>query len=396
MIPEPTVKVRMRENGAGLWVSVYAEAQGVSLSYALSLSGTLVLGRWVQGVTQNPSEMMPNCVTQAFQAAIAEAWRFVGQTAPNPAVGCTLLDEAGEVLVVAAHHRAGQLHAERLALEQAKQAGVFGRVHTAVVTLEPCNHTGRTRPCTEALLESPVKIVWIGCPDPNPNVAGGGAACLTDAGVSVRWLTQAPNGTDLAARCRALLAPFAMCMTQGRPWITVKQALDQHGSMVPPAGQTTFTTLASLHFAHALRRATDLVITGTGTVVADNPTFTVRHVEDHAERRRTLVVCGQSAHLPEHWLEQARCRFDVKVCPDVRELSAVLAETPALWAMVEAGPTLLAALREQNLWDDWLTIRQDASGTDHFSVTTRHTTTPLALFPEWAQCAEESPCFPES
>lgn len=359
-----------------------------------------VFGRWVQGVTQTLSEMMPapsavmpDCVVRAFQAALAEAWRFVGQTAPNPAVGCALLDEAGEVLGVAAHHRAGALHAERLALEQARQAGVLDRVRTAVVTLEPCNHTGRTRPCTEALLESPVKTVWIGCADPNPHVAGGGAACLTDAGVTVRWLAQAPNGAALAARCAALLAPFAMRMAQGRPWITVKQALDQHGSMVPPAGQTTFTTPDSLHFAHALRRATDLVITGTGTVRADAPSFTVRHVEDHAERRRTLVVCGQQAHVSPHWLEQAHSRFDVRFCPDIRELPALLAETPALWAMVEAGPTLLAALRAQDMWDDWLTIRQDASGADHFSVTTRHATalptTPLALFPEWARCAEE-------
>ncbi|WP_415505844.1 bifunctional diaminohydroxyphosphoribosylaminopyrimidine deaminase/5-amino-6-(5-phosphoribosylamino)uracil reductase RibD [Acetobacter persici] len=343
----------------------------------------------MQGVTQNPSDMMPDCVARAFEAAIADAWRFVGQTAPNPAVGCTLLDEAGGVLMVAAHHRAGQLHAERLALEQAKQAGVFDRVHTAVVTLEPCNHTGRTRPCTEALLESPVKTVWIGCPDPNPHVAGGGAAALTKAGVTVRWLAESPNGADLAARCRALLAPFAMRMTQGRPWITVKQALDQQGSMVPPAGQTTFTTPDSLRFAHALRRATDLVITGTGTVVADNPSFTVRHVPDHAERRRTLVVCGQQAHVPTLWLEQARTRFDVLFCPDLQGLPALLAETPALWAMVEAGPTLLAALRAQTMWDDWLTIRQDAQGADHFSVSTRHATTPLALFPEWARCAEE-------
>ncbi|GAN67948.1 bifunctional diaminohydroxyphosphoribosylaminopyrimidine deaminase/5-amino-6-(5-phosphoribosylamino)uracil reductase RibD [Acetobacter orleanensis] len=338
---------------------------------------------------QTPSELIPDCVARAFEAALAEAWQFVGQTAPNPAVGCTLLDEAGEVLVVAAHHRAGQLHAERLALEEAKQVGVFARVHTAVVTLEPCNHTGRTRPCTEALLDSPVKTVWIGCPDPNPHVVGGGAAALTEAGVTVRWLADAPNAAVLAAKCSALIAPFAMRMVQGRPWITVKQALDQHGSMVPPAGQTTFTTPESLRFAHGLRRATDLVITGMGTVLADNPSFTVRHVPDHADRRRTLVVCGQEAHVPLRWREQTHARFDVTFCPDIQELPALLAETPALWAMVEAGPTLLAALRAQGLWDDWLTIRQDAHGADHFSVSTRHATTPLALFPEWARCAEE-------
>lgn len=344
---------------------------------------------------QNPLQFVPEQVARAFRAAVTEACRFVGQTAPNPAVGCVLLDAEGEVLTIAAHHKAGMLHAERLALEQAKEAGVFDRVRTAVVTLEPCNHTGRTRPCTEALLESPLKTVWIGCADPNPTVAGGGAACLADAGVAVHWLAESPNGKDLFALCKALLAPFACKMTQGRPWITVKQALNSAGTMVPPAGQTTFTSPASLTFAHVLRRATDGIVTGTGTVTADNPSFTVRHVADHADRRRVLVVCGQQANTPEAWLAARQQQFDVLFCRNCSDLPALLGKTDALWVLVEAGPTLLAALKEMNLWDDWLTIRQNAAEVDHYTVSTRHDVTPLALFPEWARCTQEQACFPE-
>ena len=352
-----------------------------------------------RALQENPSHFapvfVPEQIGQAFRTAVAEASRFIGQTAPNPAVGCVLLDAEGEVLSAAAHHKAGGLHAERLALEQAKQAGVFDRVRTAVVTLEPCNHIGRTRPCTEALLESPVKTVWIGSEDPNPTVAGGGGARLTEAGVTVHWLEESTNGAALFALCKALLAPFACKMTEGRPWITVKQAVNSAGTMVPPEGQTTFTAPESLKFAHVLRRATDGVVTGTGTVMADNPAFTVRHVPDHADRRRLLVVCGQKAHTPEDWLAERQKQFDVLFCRSCADLPALLAKTDALWVLVEAGPTLLAALKELNLWDDWLTIRQNAAGVDHYTVSTRHDVTPLALFPEWARCTQEQACFPE-
>lgn len=87
---------------------------------------------------------MPERIGAAFHLAVAEAWSFVGRTAPNPPVGCVLLDAQGDVLVVAAHHQAGTAHAERLAVEQARALGVVERIDTAVVTLEPCNHTGRT------------------------------------------------------------------------------------------------------------------------------------------------------------------------------------------------------------------------------------------------------------
>ncbi|MBB3884005.1 diaminohydroxyphosphoribosylaminopyrimidine deaminase/5-amino-6-(5-phosphoribosylamino)uracil reductase [Acetobacter oeni] len=324
-------------------------------------------------------------VGKAFRAAIDEACRFVGATAPNPSVGCALLDESGHILAVAAHHRAGQLHAEALALRQCSGRGLTHRIHSAVVTLEPCNHTGRTPPCTEALLATPVKSVWIGCADPDPNVAGGGAERLKAAGRDVFRISEfadvVPDAQRIAKDCRALIAPFRMRCREGKAWITVKQAVDGRGSMIPPVGQKTFTSVASLELAHRLRRGTDAIITGTGTIRADLPGFDVRHVEDHPARRRLLMICGRSGDLPESWLEKAALRFDVMWCASVEEAPRLLAEKGALWALVEAGPSLVRAMDERELWDDWLRIEVLPEGGERVSVRERHAVSPLSLIP---------------
>ncbi|MBV1837565.1 bifunctional diaminohydroxyphosphoribosylaminopyrimidine deaminase/5-amino-6-(5-phosphoribosylamino)uracil reductase RibD [Acetobacter estunensis] len=328
-------------------------------------------------------------ISEAFHAAVGEACRFVGATAPNPPVGCALLDADGQILAVAAHHRAGTFHAEARALHECAQRGLTDRIVTAIVTLEPCNHTGRTPPCAEALLATPVKTVWIACADPNPQVTGGGAARLEAAGRAVRWLarehTHLPDGEHLLAQCRGLIAPFIRWSTQGRTWLTVKQAVDERGGMIPPVGRTTFTSPVALDLAHRLRRATDAVVTAGGTVRADLPGLNVRRVSDHAERRkRVLAVCSRTQKVPSAWLEQAEKTFDVIFLNDVRDIPQRLAEVGALWALVEAGPELLATLREQDVWDDWLTIGVQPDGSERFSVEQRHADTPLTLFGELA------------
>ena len=108
-----------------------------------------------------PADILP-----AMTLALLEAPKFEGATAPNPPVGCVLLDRDGNVLSIAAHQKAGALHAEALAIKQCDDPA---RIHTVVVTLEPCNHTGRTGPCTEAILATPARQVWIGMADPNPH-----------------------------------------------------------------------------------------------------------------------------------------------------------------------------------------------------------------------------------
>ena len=340
-------------------------------------------------------------VASAFRAAIAEAARFVGATAPNPPVGCAILDADGEILTVAAHHRAGAPHAEALALLQCEAAGTLSRAAAAVVTLEPCNHLGRTRPCTDAILASPIRSVWIGAGDPNPRVAGGGAARLREAGLAVQVAAPySPAGLD----CLALIAPFASFIRGLRPWITVKQALDAEGSMIPPAGARTFTAPSSLHLAHRLRRATDAIVTGMGTVLADAPHFTVRHVADHADRHRIVAVLDRTSALPAAWQRDAEARgFRVRTAPDLGGLMQVLLDEGVLWAMVEAGPRLLDALVRDGLWDDWLTIRQRPRGLqpgcdDLVGIRTRSGTTPLRLVEGMPVATEEgeAACSPAS
>ena len=261
---------------------------------------------------------------------------------------------------MAAHRRAGTAHAEARALARLREAGLLERAATLLVTLEPCNHHGRTGPCTEAILESPVRDVWIGVTDPNPRVAGHGAERLRAAGCRVRMLDAVPDRAALAlARdCAALIAPFRRWAESGQPWITVKQALDAGGGMIPPAGATTFTQFSSLLLAHRLRRATDAVVTGTGTVLDDRPALTVRHLPDHPDRvPRLLMIVGRPDRVPADYLRAAAARaLDVRLVADPAAVPVLLGEAGVLWAMVEAGPRLLRSLREAGLWHDWLTI----------------------------------------
>jgi len=335
-------------------------------------------------------------IVRGFRAAVDEAARFIGATAPNPPVGCAILDAEGDILAVGAHHRAGQPHAEAMALQACRDAGLLHRAATAVVTLEPCNHAGRTGPCTEAILASPIDTVWIGVNDPNPRVAGGGEARLREAGLTVH---RPQPGNEAARDCAALIAPFQSLMRAGRPWITVKQALDATGGMIPPIGMKTFTGGDALRLAHRLRRATDAIITGMGTILADNPAFTVRHVADHAQRRRILAVPDRGAALPAAFRQAAGANgFQLLTAPDLPSLLQALAREGVLWAMVEAGPRLLSRIRQESLWDDWLTIRHDAGGQDHASVelvpgSAHSTETPLRLI-EGAM--KGALCFPAS
>lgn len=325
----------------------------------------------------------------AFQSAIQEALLYVGRTAPNPPVGCAILDKNGAILTVAAHHQAGTLHAEALALQQCRDLGVWDQIAEVIVTLEPCNHTGRTAPCSQALLDSPAKRIWIGTRDPNPQVCGAGGAALCHGGKEVVFLETLPfpEAEYWFAQCQALVAPFIQNVTQRKAWLTVKQALNSVGSMIPAKGQKTFTSQNSLMLAHKLRRGTEAIVTGPSTIKADWPSFTVRHVPDHPYRKRLLVVCSRQATqiqeaVPVQYLIEAQNNgFSVTLCRDIRELPAFLAEHGVIWGMVEGGPQLLQGIRQAQIWDEWLTFRkpaQDTSiqGEDSIKLVSRHGVSP--------------------
>jgi diaminohydroxyphosphoribosylaminopyrimidine deaminase/5-amino-6-(5-phosphoribosylamino)uracil reductase len=292
-------------------------------------------------------------IAVAMREALAAARRHEGATAPNPPVGCVLLDSAGNVLAVAAHQGTGTLHAEARAIEEARAGGKLADIHTVVVTLEPCNHHGRTPPCTEAILATPARCVVIGVSDPNPHVSGGGAARLKEAGLDISFFNG--NTTQL----KRLIAPFAKRVMKELPFVTVKQAVNRDGSMVPPAGQKTFTSQGSLLIAHALRRRADAIITGSGTVLADDPLFTVRHLPDHPGKRRKLYIFDRRHRVPFSYLEAATQRgLDAVI---VSDLEAVLCEAGAAGIneiLVEAGPQLTAHVLQSLWWDEHVRITQ--------------------------------------
>jgi diaminohydroxyphosphoribosylaminopyrimidine deaminase / 5-amino-6-(5-phosphoribosylamino)uracil reductase len=318
--------------------------------------------------------LLAGVVAAAFSRALDCAEEFVGATSPNPPVGCVLLDRDGAVLAAEAHRRAGEAHAEARAIAAARQAGAFGRIHTAVVTLEPCNHWGRTPPCTEAILASGARAVWIGASDPNPAVVGGGAQRLAAAGLDVRFIRalKAGDASALAARAERLAAPFAKRARTGLPWITVKQALDRGGSMIPPPGAKTFTSDASLRFAHALRRRADAILTGSGTVLADAPEFTVRRVPDFPLKRRALAVLDRRGRVPEGYFHAAGERgLDAWRARSPEGALERLGRAGALEVLVEAGPALTGALLKAGLWDEHVVIEQGQPGAQDVITTCR-------------------------
>jgi diaminohydroxyphosphoribosylaminopyrimidine deaminase/5-amino-6-(5-phosphoribosylamino)uracil reductase len=314
-------------------------------------------------------------IASAFAEALRLAFEHVGATAPNPPVGCLLLDAAGRTLAAAAHRKAGDLHAEAAAIAVSRDNGTFHRIHTVVVTLEPCNHTGRTPPCADAILGTPACELWIGVRDPNPRVAGGGAARLAgEGGLSVRFLENLdhPQTADFAAAARRLIAPFAKRARTGLPWVTVKQARDRSGSMVPPAGRKTFTSETSLDFAHALRKRADAILTGSGTVLADTPEFTVRRVPDFPGKRRQLVILDRRGRVGGSYLDVARARgFDVALETSLLGALARLGEVGALEVLVEAGVELTAAILAGDFWDEHVLIQQAPAPEAEDAITIR-------------------------
>jgi len=305
--------------------------------------------------------MAVSTIADAFRRGIEAAEAFAGATAPNPPVGCVVLDARGDVLACAVHEKAGSAHAEAAAITACRRAGDAGRIDTVVVTLEPCNHHGRTPPCVDAILATSARTVWIGARDPNPKVAGGGTARLSSHGLAVGFLDSLdhPEAPALARAARRLIAPFGKWSRTGRPWLTLKQAIAADGGMIPPAGRKTFTSQTSLVLAHRLRRRSDAVITGSGCVLADEPTLTVRHVRDHAGKRRILAILDRRGRTPASYVKAAEARgFDVRVHGDLQGLLAELGDEGVLEALVEAGPTLLAAFLDQDLWDERVIIRQ--------------------------------------
>lgn len=203
---------------------------------------------------------------QYMAQALRLAQRGLYSTAPNPRVGCVVV-RGSQIVGSAWHQRAGAAHAEVLALQQAGEAA---RGATVYVTLEPCCHHGRTPPCTAALLEAGVQRVVAAIRDPNPQVAGQGLAQLQAAGIAV-------DCGVLAAEAQALNVGFWQRMRSGRPWVRLKLAMSLDGRTALANGASAWITgAAARQDVQRLRARSCAILTGIGTVLADNPQLNVR------------------------------------------------------------------------------------------------------------------------
>jgi diaminohydroxyphosphoribosylaminopyrimidine deaminase / 5-amino-6-(5-phosphoribosylamino)uracil reductase len=307
---------------------------------------------------------MDPVIVAAFEMAISSAARFRGATAPNPPVGAATLDPAGRIVAVSAHEEAGKPHAETNAIAM-HASKTSEPVATLIVTLEPCNHYGRTPPCTEAVLRARPQSVWIGALDPNRQVAGGGCAVLAAGGMRVHLLGDLSSHTArrIAEACSDLILPFSHRLATGRPWVTIRQILGPNAGMSSSLSRKASASQDVLAFAHQLRKRADVILTGSGTVLADWPDFSVRHIPDHRSKRRSLLICDRRNRVPQAYLEATRLRgLDAIKVTDIDAALHVLGAQGCLEVLVEAGPTLLHHVLKTDLWDEHIVIQTADNG----------------------------------
>ena len=217
---------------------------------------------------------------------LALAEQAVGLSDPNPRVGCVIVSADGASILGQGHTQAaGGPHAEVMALREAKARGHDVRGATVYVSLEPCAHHGRTPPCCDALVAAGVGRVEIAVGDPNPLVNGQGTARIAAAGIAIG---RAPD--DIAQRARELNIGFFARMERGRPWLRMKIAASLDGRTALPNGASQWITGAEARAdGHAFRRRAGALLTGIGTVLADDPSLDVRLVETARQPLRCVV-----------------------------------------------------------------------------------------------------------
>ena len=307
------------------------------------------------------------CMTRALK--LAE--RGFATTQPNPRVGCVIARN-GQIIAEGWHELAGEAHAEVVALRNATES-VAGA--TAYVTLEPCSHHGRTPPCSEALIQSRIGRVVFATQDPNPLVSGSGAASLLQAGITVE------SGL-LEAEAIDLNVGFMKRMRQGLPWVRVKLAMSLDGRTALANGESRWITgEAARQDVHSWRARSSAVMTGIGTVLADDPKLNVR-LGGENRRQPTRVVLDSKLRTPPAaqlfasagevivltaataTAERAEALSSkgaqVEIVPGERgmlDLPSVLQRLGELEmneVLVEAGPSLAGALLTGSLVDELL------------------------------------------
>src|SRR3954471_11757523 len=284
--------------------------------------------------------------TAAEQAAMARALALAATPGvplgPNPRVGCVLLDDAGATVAEGYHRGAGSPHAEADALAR---AGERARGTTAVVTLEPCAHTGRTGPCAVALREAGVRRVVFAQPDPNPLAAGGGAL-LREAGIEVE------EGL-CREEARSLNRSWTFAVEHGRPFVTWKFATTLDGRSAAADGTSRWVSSRAARLdTHRLRALSDTMLVGTNTVEVDDPELTVRDEHDRPVGTQPLrAVMGLRDLPPDRRIFNERAETLHLRTRDPHQALKELWVRDRRHVFLEGGPTLAAAFVRAGLVD---------------------------------------------
>jgi diaminohydroxyphosphoribosylaminopyrimidine deaminase / 5-amino-6-(5-phosphoribosylamino)uracil reductase len=306
-----------------------------------------------------------------MKEAIRLASKGLGRTSPNPAVGAVIVRE-GRIVASGYHKKAGGNHAEVEALSMVDGKGMADDI--LYVTLEPCNHYGKTPPCTEAIISSGIKNVMVGMPDPNPSVTGGGIGYLRDKGIRV------VSGV-LEAECRKLNEAFIRHVTTGRPFVIAKSALTLDGWSATSAGDSKWiTNEKSRDFVHRMRHRVDGIMTGVGTIIADDPFLTARPKEkrgrdpvriivdthlriphnakvlNHDSIAETIIVVGE--HVSRELIKRIeKPGVSVMTCSlregriDLKAMIEALGRLPVASLLVEGGAGIMGSMIRHELID---------------------------------------------
>jgi diaminohydroxyphosphoribosylaminopyrimidine deaminase/5-amino-6-(5-phosphoribosylamino)uracil reductase len=278
-----------------------------------------------------------------MQTALAEARRGFGLTSPNPAVGAVLV--VGNKIVARGHHRrAGAPHAEVECLSTIGR--VLPKTATMYVTLEPCSTTGRTGPCTTALIDAGIKHLVVGAIDPNPKHAGRGINLLRDAGIEVR------SGV-LADECARLNESYNKWIRTGVPFVIAKAGMSLDGRLTRPPGEGQWlTSAASRRHAHRLRSQVDAILVGAETIRADDPRLTFRGYPDAKQPWR--IVLSSSGKLPARaqiFVDEFRDRTLVYRKTEIATLLRELGARQITSVLIEGGGDVLGQALDAGVID---------------------------------------------
>ena len=286
-----------------------------------------------------------------MQYALTLARRGLGQTAPNPTVGCVIVKDS-EIIAIGKTAKGGRPHAEAIAL---KKAGKQTKDATAYVTLEPCSHHGKTPPCAESLIKAGIKTVVIACKDPDARVSGNGIKMLKKAGTEVVFGVCEQEALELNQG-------FFKRINKGLPFVMLKAAISADGKYLEGKGKPTWITgELARNFVHKLRSQHDALITGTGTILADNPQLNVRlnGMEDYSPQ---VVVIGKT--------KLAKKKGWIYSSDSIEKTLRSLAEKGFTRVMVESGPILSNAFIKSGLVDEIIIIESPQTlgkkGKDYF------------------------------